>query len=290
MPDFTLPPAIDARPGLAIADLKDGTPKLLNIWASWCVPCIAEAPQLEALEEAGAQIVGVAIRDRPGECRGKFLKRLRQSVHPHRRGRSVRTAIEHRIVRRARNFRDRWRRGDPVPAYRRYPPRTRAGAARPAGGRRVRGPGCPHAHADGGSACRAGFHAARTARLSATGRSGAGGGGARVDAFAALSQMPEPVDRRQRCADGGRHASPGPRAYRGGGGTRSGPCLAGRTLRRLRQLRARGQPDDLAAIRGAAGPDPEWRGRSCGAGCGVPDPKTDPKDRAEDEAGAGNAA
>jgi thiol-disulfide isomerase/thioredoxin len=30
------------------ADLADGKPRLLNIWASWCLPCIAEAPQLEA--------------------------------------------------------------------------------------------------------------------------------------------------------------------------------------------------------------------------------------------------
>ncbi|MGB3739701.1 MAG: DsbE family thiol:disulfide interchange protein, partial [Pontixanthobacter sp.] len=67
VPDFELPPAVEARPGLTIADLKDGRPKLLNIWASWCVPCIAEAPQLEALEQAGAEIVGVAIRDRPGD-------------------------------------------------------------------------------------------------------------------------------------------------------------------------------------------------------------------------------
>jgi cytochrome c biogenesis protein CcmG/thiol:disulfide interchange protein DsbE len=44
--------------------LRDGNPKLLNVFASWCVPCIAEAPQLAALERGGANIVGVAIRDR----------------------------------------------------------------------------------------------------------------------------------------------------------------------------------------------------------------------------------
>ena len=65
VPEFDLPPAVESHPGLSSADLADGEPKLLNIFASWCVPCRAEAPQLEALERSGAEIVAVAIRDRP---------------------------------------------------------------------------------------------------------------------------------------------------------------------------------------------------------------------------------
>jgi cytochrome c biogenesis protein CcmG/thiol:disulfide interchange protein DsbE len=65
IPPFDLPPIVAERPGLASADLADGRPKLLNVFASWCVPCIAEAPNLARLEAAGAVIVGVAIRDRP---------------------------------------------------------------------------------------------------------------------------------------------------------------------------------------------------------------------------------
>lgn len=65
IPDFDLRAAVDNRPGLAFADLADGNAKLLNIFASWCIPCRAEAPQLEALQRSGADIVGVAIRDRP---------------------------------------------------------------------------------------------------------------------------------------------------------------------------------------------------------------------------------
>lgn len=72
MPAFDLPPATATRPGLASAHLADGTPKLLNVFASWCIPCAAEAPQLEMLERAGAQIVGVAIRDRPEDL-DRFL-------------------------------------------------------------------------------------------------------------------------------------------------------------------------------------------------------------------------
>ena len=65
MPAFDLPPAVSDRPGLSSADLTDGQPKLLNVFASWCVPCAAEAPNLARLEANGANIVAVAIRDRP---------------------------------------------------------------------------------------------------------------------------------------------------------------------------------------------------------------------------------
>ncbi len=65
LPAFDLPPAAAGLPGLAAADLADGQPRLLNVFASWCVPCRAEAPQLEALRSQGAEIVAVAIRDRP---------------------------------------------------------------------------------------------------------------------------------------------------------------------------------------------------------------------------------
>lgn len=74
LPEFALPPATPDRPGLSIEDLRDGTPKLLNIWASWCVPCIAEAPHLETLQARGAEIVGVAIRDKPANIAAFLAK------------------------------------------------------------------------------------------------------------------------------------------------------------------------------------------------------------------------
>lgn len=65
LPAFDLAPAVATMPGFANTDLADGRPRLINIFASWCVPCRAEAPQLAALRASGAEIVGVAIRDRP---------------------------------------------------------------------------------------------------------------------------------------------------------------------------------------------------------------------------------
>jgi cytochrome c biogenesis protein CcmG/thiol:disulfide interchange protein DsbE len=68
IPPFDLPPIVTDRPGLSSADLADGQAKLLNVFASWCVPCIAEAPNLAKLEASGATIVGIAIRDRPEDA------------------------------------------------------------------------------------------------------------------------------------------------------------------------------------------------------------------------------
>ncbi|TAD77584.1 MAG: DsbE family thiol:disulfide interchange protein [Sphingomonadales bacterium] len=74
LPDFALDPAFTGLPGASKADFIGGQPRLLNIWASWCLPCIAEAPQLEALKAQGAEIIGIAIRDRPNDV-ARFLAR-----------------------------------------------------------------------------------------------------------------------------------------------------------------------------------------------------------------------
>ncbi|MEM7700715.1 MAG: DsbE family thiol:disulfide interchange protein [Pseudomonadota bacterium] len=67
LPAMDLRPAAQDRPGVNLTDFQDGKPKLLNVWASWCLPCIAEAPQLEELQQSGVEIIGIAIRDRPAD-------------------------------------------------------------------------------------------------------------------------------------------------------------------------------------------------------------------------------
>lgn len=44
---------------------EDGRPLVLNLWASWCVPCREEIPELSAFADAHPEIavVGVAIDD-----------------------------------------------------------------------------------------------------------------------------------------------------------------------------------------------------------------------------------
>jgi len=65
VPDFDLPPAMPGRPGLSSAALRQGGPHVVNIFASWCLPCRVEAPQLDALARRGIPIDGIAVRDRP---------------------------------------------------------------------------------------------------------------------------------------------------------------------------------------------------------------------------------
>jgi cytochrome c biogenesis protein CcmG, thiol:disulfide interchange protein DsbE len=73
-PRFSLPSAAPGMEGLGSANLADGKPKLLNIFASWCIPCAAEAPVLESLARQGVDIEGIAIRDRPQDLT-RFLTR-----------------------------------------------------------------------------------------------------------------------------------------------------------------------------------------------------------------------
>lgn len=74
LPAFALAPAVPAKPGLTSAGLATGQPRLVNIFASWCVPCIAEAPVLARLKQSGVAIDGIAIRDRPEDV-AAFLAR-----------------------------------------------------------------------------------------------------------------------------------------------------------------------------------------------------------------------
>lgn len=63
LPDFNAGPAISSMPGIASTDFRDGKPKLLNIFASWCVPCVREIPNLMRLQAQGVEINGIAIHD-----------------------------------------------------------------------------------------------------------------------------------------------------------------------------------------------------------------------------------
>jgi cytochrome c biogenesis protein CcmG/thiol:disulfide interchange protein DsbE len=74
LPQFDLRPAVPDRPGLARKDFTPGKPRLLNIFASWCIPCAVESPQLDALAKQGAEIDGIVIRDHPEDV-AAFLAR-----------------------------------------------------------------------------------------------------------------------------------------------------------------------------------------------------------------------
>ena len=79
-PQTTLPPldglANDGKavPGLDPAGFK-GKVSLVNVWASWCVPCHDEAPLLTELgKDSRLQVVGINYKDAPENAR-RFLGR-----------------------------------------------------------------------------------------------------------------------------------------------------------------------------------------------------------------------
>jgi cytochrome c biogenesis protein CcmG, thiol:disulfide interchange protein DsbE len=74
LPTFSFPAATAGIEGLSNIDFADGKPRMLNIFGSWCTPCIAEAPMLEQLKAQGVEIHAIAINDKP-ENVAQFLSR-----------------------------------------------------------------------------------------------------------------------------------------------------------------------------------------------------------------------
>ena len=74
LPVFVLAAALPSKPGLSSRDLATAQPRIVNIFASWCVPCISEVKVLQQLKSRGVRIDGIAIRDRPQDI-ADFLAR-----------------------------------------------------------------------------------------------------------------------------------------------------------------------------------------------------------------------
>lgn len=65
LPAFNLP-GLDGET-VALPGAYAGRPLLVNVWASWCGPCIKEMPELDRYARAqdanGTQVVGIALDD-----------------------------------------------------------------------------------------------------------------------------------------------------------------------------------------------------------------------------------
>lgn len=64
-PDFSVPTIDGSRFSLSDHLANSGDPVILNLWASWCAPCRAEMPALDAAASRypGVKFVGVAVQD-----------------------------------------------------------------------------------------------------------------------------------------------------------------------------------------------------------------------------------
>ncbi len=80
-------------PGLTNSTFKDAV-TLVNVWASWCVPCRDEVPLLERLsKDKRIQLVGINYKDAPEDAR-RFLNRFGNPFVANGRDASGRTSID----------------------------------------------------------------------------------------------------------------------------------------------------------------------------------------------------
>jgi cytochrome c biogenesis protein CcmG, thiol:disulfide interchange protein DsbE len=80
-------------PGLSNATFQ-GAVTLVNVWASWCVPCRDEVPQLEQLsKDKRIQLVGINYKDAPDDAR-RFLSQFGNPFVATGRDASGRTSID----------------------------------------------------------------------------------------------------------------------------------------------------------------------------------------------------
>jgi thiol-disulfide isomerase/thioredoxin len=78
--DASLPPTVDELPGIDVDGFHDlleaanGTPLVVNVWASWCDPCRRETPMLAQAARAhpDVQFVGIDVLDTRSGAR-RFL-------------------------------------------------------------------------------------------------------------------------------------------------------------------------------------------------------------------------
>ncbi len=84
VPEFNLPSLEGMKsPPLGAADLRNGRISIVNVWASWCIPCRAEHAVLNDISAktllekrmGQPQLVGINYKDQPAAARD-FLQKL----------------------------------------------------------------------------------------------------------------------------------------------------------------------------------------------------------------------
>ena len=80
MPQWSLSTLFDTTKTLSTEEMK-GKVWMLNVWATWCIPCKQEHPYMVKLKKDGLKtpIVGFVYKDNPGTA----LNMLRQQGNPY---------------------------------------------------------------------------------------------------------------------------------------------------------------------------------------------------------------
>jgi cytochrome c biogenesis protein CcmG, thiol:disulfide interchange protein DsbE len=66
-PTFELPQLREPGTKLTVAQMK-GQVWVLNVFASWCTPCLAEHPYVTQLAKQGVKVVGLNYKDKPQDA------------------------------------------------------------------------------------------------------------------------------------------------------------------------------------------------------------------------------
>ncbi len=73
-PEFSLPAAAENIPGGFTTSDLNGKATMVNVFSSWCVPCLAEHPLITRLAADGLPVYGINHRDTKTEV-SKWLKK-----------------------------------------------------------------------------------------------------------------------------------------------------------------------------------------------------------------------
>ncbi len=75
-PQLTLPALDGATTGFGPQDLRSGHVTVINVWASWCVPCRTESAELARISQTnGVSLYGLVYKDSPQKARA-FLNEV----------------------------------------------------------------------------------------------------------------------------------------------------------------------------------------------------------------------